>query len=308
MIRYTLILFFIAFVGCQTNAQQANVNKESLLNDLKILAADAMEGRKVGTPGSEKAQAYLKKRFRQIGLKSYYKDFEQSFIVRGKGVEATNLVAFIAGKSNKVIVICAHYDHLGKRNGKIYNGADDNASGTAALLQFATYFSKHPPQHTIIFAALDAEESGLKGAKHFVKNLPVPVERIILNVNMDMISRNEQKELYACVTYHYPFLKPYIKKIAQQSSINLLMGHDQPSLGYSIWTNSSDHSAFHAKGIPFIYFGVEDHEAYHTAEDEFEGIMPTFYVQATRTILDFIILADKQLDAIAAQKQKASKK
>ena len=84
----------------------------------------------------------------------------------------------------------AHYDHIGVRNGQVFNGADDNASGTAALFALGKYFSEHRPEHTVIFAAFDAEEAGEWGSKSFVKQPPVPAASIVVNINMDMIARD----------------------------------------------------------------------------------------------------------------------
>ena len=116
---------------------------------------------------------------------------------------------------------------------------------------------------------------------------------------MDMISTNFEDELYAVGTYHYPFLKDFVETGTEGSRINVLFGHDSPDLPPGDdWTMSSDHGPFHVKGIPFIYFGVEDHPHYHQPSDVFENINPEFYVEAVRTILSFMIHADKNLPKI----------
>src|SRR5690606_27737683 len=115
------------------------------------------------------------------------------------------------------------------------------------------------------FAALDAEEMGLQGAKALVNDFPFPLNTVILNINLDMISKNQRNELYAAGTAHYPHLRPLLEEASKDAPIKLLFGHDIPGTDMQDWTSASDHAAFHEQGIPFIYFGVEDHEDYHKA-------------------------------------------
>ena len=111
---------------------------------------------------------------------------------------------------------------------------------------------------------------------------------------MDMISHNDQNELYACGTHHYPQLKPQLQNI--DSSINLLLGHDLPNdKKQEDWTYSSDHRNFHKRKIPFIYFGVEDHKDYHQPTDTFENINQEFYVEAVKLIAQVIEKYDASL-------------
>jgi len=194
-----------------------------------------------------------------------------------------------------VIVISAHYDHLGVVKGEVFNGADDNASGVGGLLNLAAYFAKNKPNNTIIFAAFDAEEMGLQGAKAFVANPPVAIEKIKLNINMDMIAHNDKGELYAVGTFKYPELKKYFT--LKSPDVKILFGHDDPKLGRSEdWTDQSDQGAFNAKKIPFLYFGVEDHKDYHKATDEFQNINKTFYTNAVAAILEVANNIDKERD------------
>lgn len=297
---------FFIFVAIAFSAVAQTAAKEpksklfdaaQLIEDIRILSADDMEGRSAERPSITKAREYIKKRFAEVGLKPV----EQAFDVRVRGQETPtkgiNFVGTIQGKAKarKYIVITAHYDHLGIRNGQVFNGADDNASGTSALFAIASYFKKYQPDHSLIFVALDAEEKGLVGARHFVANPPVPKESIILNVNMDMISRNDKGELYASGSRPYPQLKPALEKAQKTASVKLLLGHDHPATGRDDWTNQSDHYAFHAAKIPFIYFGVEDHKDYHKSTDDFANIQPEFYVKAVETIIESL----KELDSSA---------
>jgi Zn-dependent M28 family amino/carboxypeptidase len=298
MLRINKALLAIAiFVAAATAfAQTAAKAPESklfdagkLIEDIRTLSADDMEGRSADRPSIAKAREYIKKRFVEAGLKPIGAAYEQEFDIRGReqAVKGVNFVGLIDGKAKagKHIVITAHYDHLGIRNGQVFNGADDNASGTAALFAIASYFKKHQPEHSLIFVALDGEEKGLLGAVHFVADPPVPKASIVLNVNMDMISRNDKGELYATGTRPYPQLRPALEKVQKTARVKLILGHDDPSTGRDDWTNQSDQAAFHAAKIPFIYFGVEDHKDYHKSTDDFANIQPEFYVKAVETTL-----------------------
>lgn len=278
------------------------IDSARLIRDIGILAHDSMEGRLVGTAGSARARAFIDRSFRERGLSasgqatSYEQPF--TFTRRDSTITGLNVVGMVRGgaRPGRYIVISAHYDHLGVRNGEIFNGADDNASGTAALLAVADYFSRNQPRHSIIFAAFDAEEGGLRGARAFVESPPVPRDSIILNINMDMVGRNDAGELYVAGTSHYPQLLPYVQRVAATAEVTLIPGHDRPGARPTDdWTNASDHAAFHQAGIPFLYFGVEDHEDYHRSTDEVERIQPGFYARAVRTVLSAVRMLDAEL-------------
>lgn len=293
-----LFIIPLAFqLGCGS-VKEAKTANSQLLKDVEILSSDEYEGRKSGTKGSELARVYLVKRLKEIGVDTHptLGTYEQNFEIKGRNsvTKGVNLISYVKGKTDDVIVISAHYDHIGIIKNEIYNGADDNASGVAALLSFAKYFKEHQPNNTLIFALFDAEEMGLQGSKAFVANPPVALEKIKLNINMDMISHNDKGELYVCGTFKYPQLKGYIT--TTNPNIKLLLGHDDPKLGHDDWTNQSDQGSFNAKNIPFLYFGVEDHKDYHKATDEFKNINQTFYIDAVKAIQDVILNIDKQRD------------
>lgn len=289
-----LFLLVLTFSCCSTVKDQKNSSTKpdtQLLKDVQTLSSAAYEGRKTGTKGAEMARQYLINRFNKLGLKSYPQHviFAQDFKFKNRAdqeVNGRNLIAYIPGQVEQAIVISAHYDHVGVIKDKIYHGADDNASGVGALLKIASYFSKNKPHFTLIFAAFDAEEMGLQGAKTFVSNPPISIEKIKLNINMDMISHNDKSELYVAGTYKYPELKKFIPNTYGQ--IKILFGHDDPKQGRDDWTNQSDQGAFNAKDIPFLYFGVEDHKDYHQPTDTFENINPAFYNDAVNAILNTI--------------------
>lgn len=295
-----------ALMAVSAQAQTA-IDREQLLDDLRVLAADDMEGRAAGTRGNARARAYIIERYNEIGIQPIGESFEYDFIFDlrrepGKQVPGINVVGRIAGtgESDHVMVVSAHYDHEGVRDGEIYNGADDNASGVAAMLAIAAEFAENPPAHDVIFAALDAEERGLQGARAFVAEPPVDRDDIVFNLNLDMVAMSEERILWAVGTYHYPSLVPLVEAVAERSSVNLPMGFDQPTeVPGGDWTNLTDSGAFHAVGIPFIYLGVDFHPHYHQPSDTYENMTLDFFQDASETIVDFAREADLRLSDIA---------
>jgi len=318
-IFFASILFAVCSLSsCQTK-EEVTINKETLLANLKELSSDAYAGRGFSKPGNYKAQKFIASKFKELGLETYLEsgyiqEFNHTFSGRWRQrlfpvKEATkdfsnvpdttvvggNVIGMIKGQTDKTIVITGHLDHLGIRNGKIYNGADDDASGTVALFAIADYFKDKSPKHTLIFAAVDAEEIGSHGAEYFAANFKDAKEKIALNVNMDMIAHNDSLRLFASGTHHYPQLKPQLETI--ESPITLLFGHDDKSnKEQDDWTFSSDHRIFHKRKIPFIYFGVEDHKDYHKDTDTFENINQDFYAEAVKLIIQAIENYDGTLE------------
>lgn len=297
----------VLLLGCaasRTDQAPPTINHQQLLRDLSVLAADSMEGRLVGSRGSERARRYIEQAFRDAGLIAFGDSYEHEFTFGGPNGgqrTGTNVIGLVRGqgRSRRTIVVSAHYDHLGIRTGRIFNGADDNGSGTAALLELARIFSADPPEHDLIFLATDAEEEGLQGARAFVADPPIPLERIALNINMDMISRSDSV-LYAAGTNHYPNLRSPLQALIRIAGVTLRLGHDDSvRTDEEDWTSASDHGPFHQRNIPFIYFGVEDHVDYHRPSDDFSNINPEFYERAVETILLAIRAFDHDLEALS---------
>jgi Zn-dependent M28 family amino/carboxypeptidase len=304
--RVVLTLLATATLSCTGRgaAQGVDLDTTRMLGYVQALSADSMEGRKVGTPGNRMAREYIVSEFTRIGLHKFGDSYTTrfTFLDHGQRIGGTNVVGYVPGSTapERYIVVTAHYDHLGVRGGEIYNGADDNASGTAAVMAMAEYFIHNPPGHSMIFAAFDAEESELQGAKAFVHNPPVPLQDMAVNVNLDMVSHADSL-LYVAGTYHYPFLKQYVEAVPSPPGVVVAFGHDRPDLpAGDDWTEQSDHGAFHDAGIPFLYFGVEDHKDYHRPSDDFETINPTFYVAAVREIVAVIQELDANLSDISS--------
>ncbi|PVM92459.1 peptidase M20 [Caulobacter radicis] len=277
---------------------------DQALDDVKILSADAMQGRAPGTPGSQLARTYILERFKGIGLAPIGEGFEQPFrFTRKDGTTITgvNLVARIKGTApdGKALVVTAHYDHVGVKNGQVYNGADDNASGVAGLLAVAEAFRADPPKHDVLIVALDAEEGGLRGAKAFVAQPPIPLSAIGLNVNFDMLSKNAKGELYAAGASPQPALKPILEAVAKTAPVRLKLGHDTDADGKdNNWTSQSDHGAFAEKGVPWVYFGVEDHPEYHQPTDDFETIPQPFFKASVATVVLATRAFDERLEEV----------
>lgn len=308
---FLIVTFSILFLGC-SKPKKISIDRNKLLNDLQALAHDSLSGRAFSKKGNLKAQKFILESFNEIELVPVFgqellqrfkhnfkgklrqrvfptkKSFENVSLIKDTLVTGANIVGMLKGKTEKSIVITAHYDHLGVRNGKIYNGADDNASGTAALFTIAKYFKDKPTKHNLIFAAVDGEEIGSIGAAHFLKNY-TNKENISLNINMDMIAHSDyDPELFACGLHHYPELRDPLEDI-ESNEIIFLFGHDDPdNKEQSDWTFSSDHSVFHKEKIPFIYFGVPDHKDYHRHTDTYESINEAFYVEAVKIIIKAI--------------------
>ena len=288
-IQLLIVVLFVGFAGLGQS-----FDEEQLLERLKTLSSDAFEGRKTGEKGGLLAREYIIKTFKELGVSSFGSGYEHKFTfkVRDKEYNAANVLAQVKGTEfpEKYIVISAHYDHLGVRDGKTYNGADDDASGIAALFSIAEYLKKNPPRHTVVLAAFDAEELGLQGARYFVDKMKGA--DIVVNLNMDMISRSAKNELYVVGTPHNTTLKTIVENFENPTKAKLLIGHNGED-GKQDWTTASDHGAFHNVKIPFLYFGNEDHSGYHNPSDDFENITPEFYKDAVEILLAVFIQVDK---------------
>jgi len=281
----------------QAAAQDAEypASFDRLLQDLSVLAHDSMEGRAPGTLGSARTRAFLIESLRSIGATPIGESYEHVF--ETSHGPAVNIIATMPGRdaTNRYVVLTAHYDHEGVRDGVVFNGADDNASGVAAALVIARDVMASPLDATLVIALVDAEEQGLLGARQFVSQPPIPLGQIALNVNLDMVSRTAGL-LWAVGAHHTPALRPIIEQATANAPVTVKQGHDRPEAPEGAnWTNSSDHAPFHQAGIPFVYFGVEDHVDYHRPTDDFENVDPAEYLASVRTILTVLRALDEAL-------------
>jgi Zn-dependent M28 family amino/carboxypeptidase len=276
------------------------------MSDIFRLADDSMRGRRIGTPENAKARDFLAARFDALGLEtvSGQRIFKWAGAPRrgsGDSVRGANVLGMIKGTKSpgEYIVVTAHFDHIGVgrpvAGDSIFNGADDNGSGTVALLALAKHFMKAKPAHSILFALVDGEESGDLGSKALVAAPPVSLEQMLIDVNMDMVGRNINNELYAAGPSKYPQLRPLAEAAVAcaPAPIILKLGHDSGGRGQD-WTDQSDQGAFHAKGIPFVYFGEEDHPDYHRVGDSPDHLMPAFLISSARLVADFVRRFDEK--------------
>lgn len=278
---------------------------EQLMTDLRVLSADDMEGRDTGAPGGERARAYIISRLDALGVQAPMVGREQPWTQEGRTREGArtfrgvNIIGVIPGtrRADRYIVVTAHYDHVGVNDGQIYNGADDNASGVATLLELAARLKANPPEHSVLIVALDGEERGLLGARHFVEAPPVPLSSIVLNINLDMTARADADGfLWATGTYQNPTLRPIIEHIQPRPGVALAFGKDTPEdTGSDNWVNASDHAAFHRAGVPFLYFGVNYHPDYHQPTDDYERVTPSIFQNATEIAIEAFRALDHAL-------------
>lgn len=272
-----------------------SITGEELHDAVAFLADDAREGREAGTPGGEAAAQYLRDELEKLGLRPAGSDgFFQPF---GHGYR--NVLAewpSDAADDAEIIIVCAHYDHVGygsKRNvrdepGVIHNGADDNASGTAAVLEIAQAFTlvSQPTRRKLLFAFWDAEEKGLLGSKHWVENSTRPLQKVRFLVNMDMIGRlrDRQLEVYGVRTGYG--LREMVSRLNRDTDLEL---------SYS-WRNrgDSDHAPFFRKQVPYLLFHTGMHEDYHAATDDTEKINVEGMEAVTRLVFELTFrLADR---------------
>lgn len=289
------------------------INRITAEGHIGFLAADELAGREAGYPSGRIATAYIEAYFRTLGLapwngESYRQPFEayrkerqkkgrytvhpDSIAVLKKEVHQrlplTNVMARIEGKNpNEIVVMGAHYDHLGVDplldGDKIYNGADDNASGVSAVLQIARAFleSGVKPERTIIFALWDGEEKGLLGSEHFVLTYP-DLSKIKGYINFDMIGRNNNEAKPKHVVYFYteahPAFGEWLKNDVENYGLQL-----EPN--YRPWDRpigGGDNGSFAKRDIPIIWYHTDGHPDYHQPSDHADRINYEKVVEITR--------------------------
>ena len=227
----------------------------------------------------------------------------------GAQKEGANVWALIRGteRPDKVIVVSAHYDHVGVRDGQIYNGADDNGSGTAALLAMAENLQRRPARHSVLLVAFDAEELGLFGSRTFMQAPPVPAANILLDINMDMIARGDGAVLWVAGPRLYPALRPAVAAVAKSAAIDVRFGQDyqtrRPGRGRDALALRSDQAAFGIAGIPWLFFTAGEHVDYHRPTDDAEKIDGRFYTYAVAVALTTLRRLDGDAAALDAARR-----
>ncbi|MCW8833749.1 MAG: M28 family peptidase [Colwellia sp.] len=253
-----------------------------------------------------KAQNYIISELKKSHVNAFQNTFQHSFIYKRSftSKQGNNIIGYIKGKEfpERYIVLSAHYDHLGKKHQKIYNGADDNASGVAALLYFATRISQSPLKHSVIFLFTDGEEVNLLGAKAFVNQQGSLLSNVKLNMNLDMIAGSEH-------TRRLRFIAKDLDELLNESSLErftFLQSKLKLKKGFRSqqargadrrqWYEASDHSAFYHAGIPFIYFGVGTHKNYHTQNDTYDNVNLDFFIASCESIYQLLDFFDKYIE------------
>jgi hypothetical protein len=299
-----IILFVV--LGLVTTKTFSQVQESNIRTHIRTLANDSLLGRGTGSSGEKMAAEYIVHEFKKIKLspKGDNKTFFQSFPFKS-GVHETghegiarNLIGFIDNKAEKTIIIGAHYDHLGLGNdggsldanpqNKIHNGADDNASGSAGLIELARYFqnNKTKEKNNFLFVCFSGEELGLFGSKYFTEHPAIDLSRVNYMINLDMIGRLDP------VT-HSLAVSGSGTSAVWESLLKSLSGDKVQIKTDSSGMGPSDHTSFYLKNIPVLHFFTGSHSDYHKPSDDWDKINYPGEVD----VLDVIIRLIDQLDA-----------
>lgn len=302
--------------SCGPNA--AEIRKQTLeqfRKDASYLASDELGGREIGTEGEKLASTYVADRFSEIGLApkgdsgTFFQFFD--FVPKAnphvmevgdslsvgmgivKKIRGSNVLGYIDNGAAHTVVIGAHFDHLGmgdenslfKGEPAVHNGADDNASGIAVLIEVAERLKNRNTSNNYLIMAFSGEEKGLWGSNYFCKNPLIPLESINYMLNMDMVGRlNEEKKLAINGVGTSPAWMPELEKI-QVDSISLVT--TESGVG------PSDHTSFYLKDIPVLHFFTGQHEDYHKPGDDFEKLN----IEGMLSVTDFIDSLITRLDS-----------
>lgn len=274
------------------------VDRELLLSHLAYLSSDKLAGRAIGTPGNKLAQNYIITELKKHQLQPFFdKSYHQTFSYKRSfsAFQGTNIVAVVNGTkySDEFMVLTAHYDHIGKKGRHIFNGADDNASGAAALLMFAKEIQKKPLPINVIFLFTDGEEHNLNGAKAFINAQQSNITKFKLNINLDMLAGNSKTNTLHFISSRLTQVfgentLDNFNNLQKNGNVRIKKGFNQYNkfAGYkkTRWRLASDHAVFYQHKIPFIYYGVGEHNNYHKPTDTYDNVNHLFYWQACNDI------------------------
>src|ERR1051325_1982567 len=311
--KKTVMLFFVLALSAGFCFSQ-NIKQENIKKHISYLASDKLKGRGTGSPEEKKAADYIAKDFKKYGLMPYFANTTEPFYMfpftfkyspdkhdtdESKKVtrEGRNVVGFLDNGAKYTIVIGAHYDHLGlgmdhnsldaNPEGKIHNGADDNASGVAGVLELARYFSENKVRenYNFLFICFSGEELGLYGSKKFFEDPRVDPARFNCMINMDMIGRlsDSTKKLIIYGVGTAPDFVPMIDGIKTDLSIK----KDSAGIG------PSDQTSFYLKNIPVLHFFTGQHSDYHKPSDDADKIN----YAGEAEVLEYIITVINQVDS-----------
>jgi hypothetical protein len=278
------LLFLLVFLHATVSfPQNVHPSPDHISKHIYKLASDKMKGRGTGSKENEKAAKYVASQFKKYKLQPRGTDgFFQPFTAKIRRVivtdsirETRNVIGFLDNGADYTIIVGAHFDHLGlgkqgsskaeKPEGQIHNGADDNASGVAGLLELARYFSQNDVKeaYNFLFIAFGAEELGLVGSRYFVNNPTIPLDKINFMSNMDMIGRYDPNRGVGIGGYGTCEEWPVVfKDVASETKFFT----DKAGSG------GSDHGSFYAKKIPVLFFHTGGHDDYHKPTDDPEKV------------------------------------
>ncbi len=297
--------YFILLTLLSIQVSCAQIKEENLRYHIRVLASDSLNGRGTGSEGEKMAKAYIESQFKKFklekkGTEGYAQSFPFKGGVHGTGAEGTanNIVGYIDNHAMHTIIFGAHYDHLGlgengssldaNPQGKIHNGADDNASGVAGLLELARYFesNKKKEKYNFLFIAFSGEELGLFGSKYFTEHPTIDLTKVNYMINMDMIGRLDPttKSLAVSGTGTSPIWETELKTISKGT---LTIKTDSAGVG------PSDHTSFYLKNIPVLHFFTGSHSDYHKPSDDFDKINYT----GEKEVLELIVRLVDKMDA-----------
>jgi len=294
---YIPLLFAFFILKCSfsqnlnLNSFAKSINENELKSLIYVYASDFFKGRETGKLGQKRAVKFISEYYESLkikeamGTESYLQRMKLN--ISGDIVQTENVVAVIEGseKPNEYIIISSHLDHEGEKNGEIYNGADDNASGTVGVLKIAEAFqnavqSGHRPKRSVIFLHLTGEEKGLLGSKFYTDNPLYPLENTIVNLNIDMIGRIDPRHKNNIKRYIYligtDLLSSELHKVSESTNNNttkLFLDYKYNDIDQSecIYYRS-DHFHFVKNNIPAIFYFNGIHEDYHKPTDTAEKI------------------------------------
>lgn len=273
------------------------INETSLSKNLHVVASDEMQGRNTGEAGQKKAGLYIIEQYKALGIKNppgsvdFYQKVPSEFMKKGfspKLGDSENIWAFIPGseKPEEVVIISAHYDHVGMKNGEVFNGADDDGSGTVALIEIAKAFAEakkegHAPKRSILFLHVTGEEHGLHGSRYYSENPLFPIKNTVADINIDMVGRRDTIGSHK-TDGKYVYVIGSDRLSSELHSINEDMNTKYVGLNLDYTFNArndpnqfyfrSDHYNFAKKGIPSIFFFNGVHEDYHGPNDTADKI------------------------------------
>ena len=286
----------------------ASITEKDLAKHLFIYASDEFEGRNTGEPGQKKASAYLKKFYVDHGIASplggddYFQEVPAAFLNKRKRrvplKDSENVVAYIKGseKPDEIVVISAHLDHVGMRDGKIYNGADDDGSGTVALLEIAEAFQKavkdgKGPKRSVLFLHVTGEEKGLLGSSYYVQNPIFPIANTVANLNIDMVGRIDPKRKGE---RNYIYLIGADKLSTELHELSEAMNTKYTNIELDYTYNDekdpnrfyyrSDHYNFAKYNVPIIFYFNGTHADYHQHTDTPDKINYDLLQNRTRLV------------------------